>query len=91
MLCKTVGVGLGFTRFGFILSFTSWDPYFGKVHSLGLYPTLNFTQKIFLYHENILKYVSKCAIIRSSSTLVNFKHQDLDIYKILFWSVKFSN
>jgi len=33
MLCKTLG--LGFTRFGFILSFTSWCPYFHKVHSLG--------------------------------------------------------
>jgi len=53
MWCKTFGVG--FTIFGFILSFTSWGPYFGKVHSLGLYPTLNFTKKIFLYPENIFK------------------------------------
>jgi len=28
MLCKTFEVR--FTRFGFILSFTSWGPYFGK-------------------------------------------------------------
>jgi hypothetical protein len=34
MLCNTLGVGI--TRFGFILSFTSGGPYFGKVHSLGL-------------------------------------------------------
>jgi len=88
MLCKTLV--LSFTRYGFILSFTSWGSYFGKVHSFGLYPTLNFTKKIFLYHENIFNYVFKCAIIRSSSTLVNFKHQDLDIYKILFWLVKSS-
>ncbi len=80
---------MGFTRFGFILSFTSWGPYFDKVHSLGLYLTLNFTKKIFLYHENIFKYVLKRAIIGSYSTIVNFKHQDLDIYKILFWLVKF--
>lgn len=88
MLCKTLGVS--FTRFGFIFSFTSWGPYFGKVHSLELYPTLNVTKKILLYHENILKYVFKCTIIGSSSTLVNFKHLNIDIYNILFWSVKFS-
>ncbi len=28
---------------------------------LGLYPTLNFTKQIFLYHENILKHVFKNA------------------------------
>jgi hypothetical protein len=84
-------LGVGFTGFGFILNFHSWGAnYFGKVHSLGLYPTLNFTKKIFLYHENIFKYVLKCAIIGSSSSLMNFKHQDLDIYKILFWLVKVS-
>jgi len=88
MLCNTLGVGL--TKFGFIFSFTSWGPYFGKVHSLVLQPTLNFTKKIFLYHENILKYVFKWAIIGSSFTLVNFKYQDLDDYKILFWWVKLS-
>jgi hypothetical protein len=55
-----------------------------KVLSLGLYLSLIFIKKIFLYHENIFKYVLKCAIIGSSSTVVNFKHHDLDIYKILF-------
>jgi len=70
MLCKTLGVG--FHRFGFMLSFTSWGPYFGKVHSLGRQPTLNVTKKIFLYHENSFKYVFKCAIIGSSFTQVNF-------------------
>jgi hypothetical protein len=87
-LCKTLGVGI--TEFGFILSFTSWVPHFGKVHSLGFYPTLNFTKKTFLYHENIFKYVFKCAITGSSFTLVNLKHPNLDIYKILCWLVKFS-
>jgi len=33
MLCKTFEVG--FTRFGFILSLTSWGPYFGKCIPLG--------------------------------------------------------
>ncbi len=83
-------MGVGFTIFGFILSFSSWGPYFGKVHSLRLYPTLNFTKKILLYHENIFKCVFKCATIGSFFNQVNFKHQDLDNYKILFWSVKLS-